>query len=616
MPDQQLGAAFVDLQIRGDLKKQLDQQRQALEALAKSQAAQTQAGKGLIDQALNYQTLREKAAAGLTAEIDQLRARQQVMAMPQAKALAEQTAHEKMRQSLADEIDQLRIRQQLLASPAGQAAHQQKQQLQTEVGRQEAQLSKPSAQQEVALKTADIKQQTAAIQARNKFLASPDGKRMMQEQARAAKEMNAVMQQMQWRQNIAQAGILGGSLENLKTAFAQVGQTAAIAFASGTASMAGMIAAASPSDWATFTGSIQLLAASIGSNLLPYIDQMSMGIQAAARYWDSLSDATKGFITRWAVAAVALAGSITGIYGAIQGLSTAYRMLQTIGQGVASMMGLMFSPMGAAIAGLTVAVVALAAAWALVGGNASSAGHEIDATGKKKPKAETAVTPEQVAALPPELRERFDRSRGNLDAMGNVLREGEKKAKEQLDAERMRNVGSTPEQAARIAEAGNKAVGGDMIARMREAGMQGTDAEIQRFLVEHAARNVGRLNADVTPDEIAEYSRRRGSLTLGPLEQNLERIRTMMRNLGVAGGEGGTDAEGLRAYKVPMQTRFQDFSTYGQSLQEAAFKEDDQQTRLLQRQLDNLGLMTEYLADLRAFSDKQTEAMRRLFRGL
>jgi len=587
-----LGTGFIDLQVRGDLAAQLAGQRSALEALGKSDQARTKNGQDLLTQAMAYQKIREQGAASMAAEIDQLRARQQLLQTP---------AYQKQMQQHAGLQQQVAQAQAAIMAPATRQSPQQENDEQARQMRVQIDLAKQKA----------------------KWMASPEGVRMLQQQARAQKEFTNAQRELDWHQQVGAQGVLGASLDRLNADFARVGQTATVAFATGTAGLMGMIAAASPSHYATFTGSMELLASAIGSSLLPYVDQLSTTLQSARTHWLGLTEVQRGFYARLAVGAVALAGGIAGIYGVISALTGLKNMLLEIGKFAAARMGLMFSPMGQAIAGLVVVTTALAAAWYLVSSNARGAAHEIDETGRRKPKkdekAATAVTAEQVASLG-DRRDAFARAAGNVAEQGRILAAAEKEAQQRLDQARQQNIGLTPEQMSAVQLAAQKgSTYTEKAKAMKEAGMTGTVEEIEASLREKTkAAGLGHLrDFGLSRNQVREMVTERQTTRVLPAETDLENIRNITRNLNLnPGGPGGAGGPDLQALQMPMQTRFQDYSAYGQSLQEAAFKNDDIQTQLLRDHLAAVHGSNQLLTRLEEFSRIQAEASRRLMRGL
>lgn len=104
----------------------------------------------------------------------------------------------------------------------------------------------------------------------------------------------------------------------------------------------GLMQAASPDTWDTFTGSIKLLAATIGGTLIPFFLQLSAGIQELAMTVYGASDGHKkalGTILAWAL----------GITGALAAVVAVTAMLGTI----LSPLGLFVAAVGAATYALT-----------------------------------------------------------------------------------------------------------------------------------------------------------------------------------------------------------------------------------------------------------------------
>ncbi len=87
----------------------------------------------------------------------------------------------------------------------------------------------------------------------------------------------------------------------------------------------GLIQAASPDTFDTFTGSLKLLAAVLGASLIPFFLQLSEGIQAAAFAFHDWSDAQKaglGGLIKWTVIVLGLVAAFTGLAVVISALIT------------------------------------------------------------------------------------------------------------------------------------------------------------------------------------------------------------------------------------------------------------------------------------------------------
>lgn len=593
----QIGIAWVDLRLRGDLEKQLSQQRAQLEAATRNPVNAAGPNRAALDEALRIQDVREQSLKGLGEEITQLRAREALLSSPQGTALYQQ------RLKLSQQVAQLEAA--AAAKPQTTAAEQ--------------------AAQSLFKEKEALKQDVALIQARNKYYASPSGQRYLQEQVRLEKEKAKAMQEGQ-RQQTRATNPLGIDFSQLKADLASLGQSMSMAFAAGTAGMMGLIGAASPSHFATVIGGFQLLSSAIGRDLLPYVTALNERLWAAREYWLGLSEVTRGFIARLAVAGVSLAGTIATLYAAGAVLSKLWVMLQGIGNFVAARMGLMFSPMGAGIAGLVVAVTALAAAWRLVGDNTRDAGDaagniRLDDQGRAiaPDRARTAITQQQMAVQTPETQQRLQAAAGNLQEMARVLADAEKKAREEADQARRANIAPTPEQQQRILAAGQAAwerTGNLRPAAeaMQAAGMRGTVEEIERFARQELFGSIGNTwnffrPQAMTGEAFQRFNTQQQARAVGPLDQRLDAIREMMQNL--TGGKGAPEA-----FRPPMTSRFQEFAQYGMSLQEAAFRQDDQQLQLLRDHLDALNLTNQLLRDMSGFNRDQAAALRTLTTGL
>jgi hypothetical protein len=427
---------------------------------------------------------------------------------------------------------------------------------------------------------------------------------MYQQRLKLARENSKLEEQANLDQR-ARWTALGADLKTFST-------NATVAYAAGTAGLLSMVAAASPSHFATLTGSFQLVASAIGQSLLPYITELSRWVYSVRVYWEGLSDATKSSIARFAVAGVTLAGIIATAGGLIRVFGLLSSSVVSLGRVLT--LGLLSNPILAGIVGLTAAVVALAYATGLVGSNArdsTGALVELDEKGRPKPKkkAETAITREQQAALPEGIRTQLSQAAGDTQRMGRILADAEKQQQALLAQSRQATIAPTPEQMDRIVQAGQQAMNrGQGIqgtaAALREAGLQGTEQEIAEFLRQQRAEP-GRGHVQIDPGELGRFVEQRQARFMGPFEQALHAIRGIRGNMDMP-----------EAYKPPMQSRFMDYAAYGQAIQEAAFREDSQELRLMQDHLQALQESKEILQDLRGFARAQEQAMQVLFRGL
>lgn len=120
----------------------------------------------------------------------------------------------------------------------------------------------------------------------------------------------------------------GSALRMLNTGLADVSKslrgmvgTATTGFAMASASLGGFARAASPRLFDTLTGSVQLLAGSIGQALVKPILQVSYAFQQAARWVRGLDEGLKDSLARWAVFGTLGLGTVA-ILGKLGGMIT------------------------------------------------------------------------------------------------------------------------------------------------------------------------------------------------------------------------------------------------------------------------------------------------------
>lgn len=129
-----------------------------------------------------------------------------------------------------------------------------------------------------------------------------------------------------------------------------------------TTSMIGMTAIANPSVFSTFTGSIKLLVAEIGTAFVPMVREMAYKIQDLTDWFGSFSDETKRTIGIVGLGVAAFAGLSIGI----RGLASAFGTLGTAASLGLKTIGLLFNPATWAVVG---GIAALTAGVALATGN-------------------------------------------------------------------------------------------------------------------------------------------------------------------------------------------------------------------------------------------------------
>ena len=153
---------------------------------------------------------------------------------------------------------------------------------------------------------------------------------------------------------------LAEAASQAKTAFEKIekqakdfGSAASRAFALATATITGLVAAASPVAFETFTGSLQLLSAEIGKQFVPLMVRASAAIQQARFFIRGMDEDTKANIVRWTLYGVAL----TGIVALLPRLITLLTTLTKVAKGAGVALAFLYSnPVLAGIAALAAAL--------------------------------------------------------------------------------------------------------------------------------------------------------------------------------------------------------------------------------------------------------------------
>lgn len=206
--------------------------------------------------------------------------------------------------------------------------------------------------------------------------------------------LNIVVNQVNNFNNQVEAGNKKQKKQNseLIDALKDFQRSTTIAFAAATAAAAGFVQAASPTHWATLTGSIGLLAGSIGELFLPAVEKAIDFIQDLDEWFRNLDPATKEQIATWALwggailAVVVIGPRLVGLLrlvlgflaplnaavvmaaGGFTGLGTSIR-----GATSAMMAWLAANPVTAILA-LAAAVAALGFAWDSITGRGEGLG--------------------------------------------------------------------------------------------------------------------------------------------------------------------------------------------------------------------------------------------------
>lgn len=188
------------------------------------------------------------------------------------------------------------------------------------------------------------------------------------------------------------SAIDAGSLERLGQFGTAVGDKLVAAFQRSRDAVLGFTAAASPSDMATWQGSVTMLSASIGETLLPYLEAGSRQLQSWSRQFDALDSGTKQTVARIIVWTGAIGGGVAAARTLLPLVASLGGALRTLGTAA------MASPVGA-IATLVGVLGTLAVAWGSVGSAAQKAATNQRDAGR------VSVTPSQPGAAPAQPRD-------------------------------------------------------------------------------------------------------------------------------------------------------------------------------------------------------------------
>ncbi len=216
---------------------------------------------------------------------------------------------------------------------------------------------------------------------------------------------------------------------------------ASLGFGTLAGSVLGFVHASSPDHWNTLTGSISLLAGSIGELFLPIIEQVIDFVQDADEWFRNLDDATKANIvtwTLWAGAALAFVVVLPKVIALIKAgaavvalLSGGLKMLAVaaLGAGKALMAFALSNPFTAILAGVaavTIAVLGLRAAFGSVGSSVADLAGRLDSLEGilGRIRSGEAVSPAEVRqVLPEQLRTRLAEAGGSRLRQRQILGE-------------------------------------------------------------------------------------------------------------------------------------------------------------------------------------------------
>ena len=246
---------------------------------------------------------------------------------------------------------------------------------------------------------------------RAKYLASPAGLAMLQQQAKAARELAAAQREARYAGVAAEQGAMAAGLARLndqtaglRQSYASLMSTAQSTYQAGASAMMSLVSAADPfSTWPTFQASIEGLSISIGQTLLPYIDMASGAVQRLTRLFDGLSDTNKSWVGMAIAGSTALAGIVLvggKVVSTVMAIGSAMRAAAVAGMAMNATMGpIGWMTLAGGIGTATAGLITYAGAWGTVADRAKEAGGAIAGALGAAPSLTDAMTgPEQIKA--------------------------------------------------------------------------------------------------------------------------------------------------------------------------------------------------------------------------
>lgn len=201
--------------------------------------------------------------------------------------------------------------------------------------------------------------------------------------------------------------------KGLKEQMASLGSVMSSTFATGTASIFGLVAAADPSMFSTFQSSVRLAAIEVGQAFVPYVESAARGLQQFAGWFGTLDAGTKGTIAKIALATTVIAG--VGVAAKVATVAFGGLSSSVVGVGRAMSLGLLSNPVTAGILGVTTLVGGLAAAWWGVSKAVDAAGSGMGRAGNQRvggggpgERGTPALTAADIALLPDSYRKQFE----------------------------------------------------------------------------------------------------------------------------------------------------------------------------------------------------------------
>lgn len=296
---------------------------------------------------------------------------------------------------------------------------------------------------------------------RAKYLASPAGLAMLQQQAKAARELAAAQREARYAGVAADQGAMAAGMVKMKDqtaglqqSYASLMSTAQSTYQAGASAMMSLVAAGDPfSTWPTFQASVEGLSISIGQTLVPYIDTASWAIQKLTKGFDGLSDTAKGWVGFTIAGSTALAGIVLvggKVVSTLLAIGSTMRSAAAAGIAMNAAMGpigwmTLLGGIGTATAGLityadawgTVADKARAAGGVIAGaiGAGSIAGESTDPEQLKKLKRREAqaITVEEMGRLPWDVRKQMMDPKQTAEGRAKIIEDYAVKARARME---------------------------------------------------------------------------------------------------------------------------------------------------------------------------------------
>jgi len=283
---------------------------------------------------------------------------------------------------------------------------------------------------------------TTEARERAKYLATPEGIKAARERLRLQQEETKEQRKARYAQNVAEHGRLVGGLMNtedrlkrLGDSIAGVGQTAQVAFAAMTAGIGGVINAASPSHFATVTGSLESVAISAGKAFLPIADDVSRWLQRTAVYVESLDPVLKANTARWLMWAAAAVGVVAILPSVV---SSVLAVVSVVRLAASALMLMVANPVLLGLAAVATVAVAIGAAFYYSREQIASAADQIGELQRKQREFQQQGGAAAVGALPPDIQARVAEltlkgDKAAIEERNKLLEESQKKVRERIE---------------------------------------------------------------------------------------------------------------------------------------------------------------------------------------